>query len=160
MQESSLQLLSNSDSGWISILFPSKLKLGTKYKSTWSLFDTSCIADPQPVCWGPTPLCQSRKFVSRLIWLIYPLSLKALNEETIRRMFETYPHAKIACIFMAQPLQDGCPAFVLGLVGTDKRFDSDSVQHRWKFMESEALRVGLILLGFSSDGGKQPQLLC
>jgi len=69
-------------------------------------------------------------------------------------MFQTYPHAKIAYIFMAQPMQDGSPAFVLGLFGTDNRFDSDSVLHRWQFMENEALRVGIMLLGFSSDGGK------
>lgn len=78
----------------------------------------------------------------------------ALNEETVKNMFAKYPQAKIAYVIMAQPLRDGASAFCLGLFGTDNKFDSSAVLRRWNYIEAGLERAGIIVLGFSSDGGK------
>lgn len=78
----------------------------------------------------------------------------AVSEEAIRAMFEKYPKAAIGYVIMAQPLQDGCAAFCLGLLGTNNQFSAEDVVRRWNYIKQELARVGITILGFSSDGGK------
>lgn len=53
---------------------------------------------------------------------------------------------------MAQPLNEGFPAFCLSLFGSDNCFTSSQVTARWEWMEKQAYNHGIKILGFSGDG--------
>ncbi|KAK3909546.1 DNA gyrase inhibitor YacG [Frankliniella fusca] len=58
---------------------------------------------------------------------------------------------------MAQPLQKGSPSFCLSIFGTNNKFTSEHVYKRWIYVKDNLSKLGIEVLGFSSDG--DPKLL-
>lgn len=81
-----------------------------------------------------------------------PNSYPATSASKIMSYFENGTKAANVYTIMAQPAHDKSAAFCLGLFGTDNKFTSSHVVKRWKWMQKEALKEGILILGFSSDG--------
>lgn len=77
----------------------------------------------------------------------------ATDAETIEELFRKYPTAKNAYVVLAQPLQIGAPPFWLMLFGTDNKFKAQDVVNRWRYVKSKAAEQGIVVVGFSGDGG-------
>lgn len=60
--------------------------------------------------------------------------------------------AKNVYIFMAQPLIDKSPLFVLAVFGSDNTGNSKIVMKRWKFIRKLAEENNIKIVGYSSDG--------
>ncbi|KAK4886217.1 hypothetical protein RN001_002488 [Aquatica leii] len=56
-----------------------------------------------------------------------------------------------AYVYMAQPLVDKSSAFCLTVFGSDNKFSCEHVLKRWKYIEEEARKIGIVVEGFSSD---------
>jgi hypothetical protein len=84
----------------------------------------------------------------------HPDVFSATSAEKIEHMFKTYSVARNAYVIMARPLQQGVPSFCLTIFGTDNKFKTSDVLRRWKYMKEEAAKVGIVLMGFSADGGE------
>lgn len=72
--------------------------------------------------------------------------------QDIQNAFQKNELSNYAYVFMAQPLVDKAPAFCLSLFGSINKFTSEDVLIRWKYVEEEARKEGIIIEGFSSDG--------
>jgi len=53
---------------------------------------------------------------------------------------------------MAQPLKEGSSPFCLCIFGSDNKFKSIHVQKRWEWIQAEAVKYGITVEGYSSDG--------
>lgn len=60
-----------------------------------------------------------------------PFSFMARNENEIRENVEKVK-SNLVYVVMAQPLMQNAPPFPLQIFGTDNRFQSQDVLHRWK----------------------------
>ena len=79
-------------------------------------------------------------------------SFLATSFDGIEQMFSNASKASSAYIYMAQPLSPSTPPFCLCLIGTDNRFDANSVTHRWKYMIKEYNKRNIEVVSFSADG--------
>lgn len=66
--------------------------------------------------------------------------------------FKNNNMASNAYVFMAQPLSDNVPAFCRAVYGTDNKFDHQPDLSRWNFIRSEAKKLDIEIIGYSSDG--------
>lgn len=70
----------------------------------------------------------------------------------IREAFQNYNTSINAYVYMAQPLVNQAPAFLLTVFGTDNVFDNKKVLLRWNYIKQECRKQNIDVLGFSSDG--------
>ena len=77
---------------------------------------------------------------------------EATSFDAITEMFKTRPLSKFAYVYVAQALCDGIPSFCLACIGTDNRFDYQSILFRWKYIFSELKKRSIQVINFSSDG--------
>jgi len=77
---------------------------------------------------------------------------EATSFDTITEMFKTRPLSKFAYVYVAQPLSDEVPSFCLARIGTDNKFDYQSILFRWKYIFSELKKRSIQVINFSSDG--------
>jgi len=79
-------------------------------------------------------------------------SFLATSFDGIEQMFSSASKASSVYICVAQPLSPSTPPFCLCLIGTDNRFDANSVTHRWKYTIKECKRRNIEVVSFSADG--------
>ena len=98
---------------------------------------------------------------NKLVGFVLPLdteylpiggSFLATSFDGIEQMFSSASKASSAYIYVAQPLSPSTPPFSLCLIGTDNRFDANSVTHRWKYMIKECKKRNIEVVSFSADG--------
>lgn len=98
---------------------------------------------------------------NKLVGFVLPLdteylpiggSFLATSFDKIEQMFLSTSKASSAYIYVAQPLSPSAPPFCLCLIGTDNRFDANSVTHRWKYMIKECKKRNIEVVSFSADG--------
>lgn len=63
--------------------------------------------------------------------------------ERIEEIFAGCTIAKYACVYIAKPLDSHSPPFCLGCMGSDNRFDTETVLLRWKHIISECKKRGI-----------------
>lgn len=78
-------------------------------------------------------------------------SYLARNEDEIKRHVNNRNRAKLIYVIMAQPMSENCPPFPLLLFGTNNKFNTTDVLNRWKFITQELKKIGIEVLGISSD---------
>jgi len=81
--------------------------------------------------------------------------MKPLSFDAITEMFKTMPLSNFAYVYVAQPLCDGIPSYCLACIGTDNRFDYQSILFRWKYIFNELKKRGIQVINFSSDGNSR-----
>lgn len=79
-------------------------------------------------------------------------SFPATSAAIIAHHFEKGIPASIAYAIMVQPIRDGAPSFCLTLFGSDNKFNSQHVFRRWIYIVQELAKLGIEVVGFSSDG--------
>ena len=98
---------------------------------------------------------------NKLVGFVLPLdteylpiggSFLATSFDGVEQMFSSASKASSAYIYVAQPLSPSTPPFCLCLIGTDNRFDANSVTHRWKYMIKECKKRNIEVVSFSTDG--------
>ncbi|CAG9773365.1 unnamed protein product [Ceutorhynchus assimilis] len=77
---------------------------------------------------------------------------KVNSVKYIKNSIENTDCSNNAYVYMAQPLVDGALAFCISIFGSDNRFTSEDVLHRWKYISDEAKKRNISIEGFSSDG--------
>lgn len=55
-------------------------------------------------------------------------------------------------MYMAQPLCSNAPSFCLACFGTDKKFNTQHVLKRWKYIYTECYKRGITVISFGADG--------
>lgn len=109
---------------------------------------------------------QYDRVTNLLVGLVLPLNsdevprqcaFPATSAKVIQDYYKHETAAGNAYCIMAQPLVNNAPAFCLSLYGTDNKFTYKDVLNKWDWMMEEAAKVGIQILGFSSDG--DPKLL-
>ncbi|KAK4875001.1 hypothetical protein RN001_011423 [Aquatica leii] len=75
----------------------------------------------------------------------------ALSARHTSEYFENEKRSDYAYVVMAQCPNNNSPAFCLAVYGTDNCFTHQSVLDRWSYINKEAARVGIQILGYSSD---------
>lgn len=76
----------------------------------------------------------------------------ASSAKVIEGYFKNGTKSSYAYIVMAQPLSPGTPSFCLSILGTDNKFTYHDILNKWKYLESSAEKVGVKIVGYSSDG--------
>jgi len=79
-------------------------------------------------------------------------SFSVANFDSIKKAFQTGDVAKLAFVYMAQPLSEGVPAFCLACLGTNNKFTSDLLLKRWKYIYTECQKRGIHVASFGADG--------
>ena len=72
--------------------------------------------------------------------------------QSIEEAFAAGCLAKYAFVYMVKPLCHDAPAFCLGCLGTNNRFDADLVLKRWKYIVQECNKRGIMVTSFGADG--------
>lgn len=81
----------------------------------------------------------------------------ATSASEIQSYFKTLDRANYVYATVAKCPVDRSPSFCLNVFGTNNKFTYEHVLQRWKYLNSEAMKYGIKILGFSSDG--DPRLL-
>jgi len=76
----------------------------------------------------------------------------ASSYEAIEKMFSTCVISKYAYVYIVKPLDFRSPSFCLGCIGSDNKFDAETVLLRWKYIASECQKRGIYVLSFGGDG--------
>lgn len=79
-------------------------------------------------------------------------AFEATSAVKIVDYFQNNYKSDYAYIIMAQPLDEKAPPFCLSIFGTDNRFTYTDVISRWNIINKMALKAGIQILGYSSDG--------
>nr|CAI5842637.1 unnamed protein product [Callosobruchus analis] len=66
--------------------------------------------------------------------------------------FKINSKSNYAYVITAQPASFNAPAYCLSIFGTDNKFTSYDVLSRWEQLKMRALKYGIKVIGFSSDG--------
>ncbi|KAK3910815.1 Translation initiation factor IF-1 [Frankliniella fusca] len=82
-------------------------------------------------------------------------SFPATSAAMIAQHFEKGTPSSSAYAVMAQPLQDGAPAYCLCMFGIANNFNSEQVYRRWNYIYTELKNTGIEVVGFSSDGDEK-----
>ena len=101
------------------------------------------------------------KQTDRCVGFVLPMNEKGLpmvdsflasSYEAIERMFSTSVISKYAYVCIVKPLDFQSPSFFLGFIGSNNRFDAETVLFRLKYIVSECQKCGIHILSFKSDG--------
>lgn len=76
----------------------------------------------------------------------------AESAENIRQYFIEHQKANYAYTIMAQSIISNMPSYCLSIFCTNNKFTHEEVISRWKFIQSEADKYDIKILGFSADG--------
>ena len=72
--------------------------------------------------------------------------------QEINAAFETEVVAQYAHCVVAQPIDISCPACVLFVLGTDSTYSSETIVHRWNYVENELGKRGIQIISHGADG--------
>lgn len=86
-----------------------------------------------------------------------PFAYKAENGEDFLQHFASAPVSNYINTVMAKPIGDA-PAFCLLLFGSDNKYTSKAVSHRWNFITKQLNEIGIGVLAISSDS--DPKFNC
>lgn len=101
---------------------------------------------------GILPKIEYDSASSQLIGQVLPLDKKTGNPIPNTYMARSYEEIKehatnasatkstLAYIVVAQALDEKAPPFILSIHGTDNKFKTEHILHRWEFMEAELAR--------------------
>lgn len=78
-------------------------------------------------------------------------SFLAVSFSAIEAMFQNNPIAKLAYIYMVQPLCSNFPPFCLACIGTDNKFNTMNVMQRWKYIVKECDERNIVVLSFGRE---------
>ncbi|KAK3931898.1 putative protein phosphatase 2C 60 [Frankliniella fusca] len=104
---------------------------------------------------------QYNRATNQLIGHVPPLNDKGLPEvghfpatsaALMKKYFDTYQCSNYAYMFIAKPLSENAPHFILALFGTNNSFSASQVMQRMKWMVRRAAEYGIRIRAFSSDG--------
>lgn len=76
----------------------------------------------------------------------------ATSAAQIQTYFMENNRANYAYATLAQCPVDNAPFFCLNVFGTNNKFTYEDTLRRWNYLEAEATKFGIQILGFSSDG--------
>ena len=79
-------------------------------------------------------------------------SFMATTFESIEEAFRTGSVANYAFVYMVQSLASDTPAFCLGCIGSDNKFNAELVVQRWNLFTQECHKRGIIVTSFGADG--------
>ena len=79
-------------------------------------------------------------------------SFVATSFDAIERSFSTGRISKYAFVYMAQPLNNCAPPFILACLSSDNRFDTEDVLKRWKYIYTECEKLNIEVISFGADG--------
>jgi len=82
-------------------------------------------------------------------------SFIATSFSAIEKMFKNNVIAKFAYVYMAQALSLHVPAFCLGCLGTDNKFNAVDVLKRWKCLYLECQKRGITIVSFGADSNSR-----
>lgn len=93
-------------------------------------------------------------FVGPLLKTGFPTTdiFKVNSISDIQMAFENHQISCNAYLYMAQPLDNNSPGFVLSVFGSNNVFDGSDVLKRWTHLQNQTLKMGIEVTGFSSDG--------
>lgn len=86
-----------------------------------------------------------------------PFAYKAESAEDFLQHFSSAPVSNYINTIMAKPIGDA-PAFCLLLFGSDNKYTSKDVSHRWNFITKQLNEIGIGVLAISSDS--DPKFNC
>ena len=72
--------------------------------------------------------------------------------EEIKAAFNSNVVAKYAHCIVAQPVSINAPSFVLFVMGTDSKYNAETITQRWNYIENELNRRHVQVLTFGADG--------
>ena len=72
--------------------------------------------------------------------------------EGIAEAYRTCSIAKYAHVIVVKSLTLDAPSFILGVLGTDSKYDHRVIVQRWKFVKDELLKRGIVIVSNGADG--------
>lgn len=70
----------------------------------------------------------------------------------ISEAYKNCPIAKYAHVIVAKPITVDTPSFVLSVLGTDSKYNSDVISRRWAFIRNELAKRKVKVISYGADG--------